>query len=268
MSGCIVYEHENLVNGKRYFGITIRKPTDRWGNGGSGYKNNKHFWSAIQKYGWNQGFSHKILFEGLSEAEAREIEEMLIADYNTHDQKYGYNGTHGGELERPNEETRRKIGEANKNPSDETRRKMSEARKGKTFSEEHRRKISEALKGENHPNYGKPHSEETRRKMSEARRGEKNPLYGKHLSEEHRRKISDAHKGKTLSDGTRRKISETESRPVEAIDPETGLRVYYFKSGMDAELAGFAHSAISACCNGKRKTHKGYIWRFVEAESN
>lgn len=27
---------------------------------------------------------------------------------------------------------------------------------------------------------------------------------------------------------------------------------------------GFNHSNISACCNGKRKTHKGYIWSYTK----
>lgn len=53
------------------------------------------------------------------------------------------------------DETKRKIGEANKGKaspqkgkilSDETKRKMSEAHKGKKFTEEHRRKMSEAHK--------------------------------------------------------------------------------------------------------------------------
>jgi len=225
MRECIVYEHENLINGKRYFGITTKKPESRWGSGGIRYKKNKHFWSAIQKYGWDDGFAHKILFENLSEAEAREIEEMLISDYMTHDPKHGYNGTFGGELERPNEKTRRKI---------------SEALKGHDVSEKTRQKVSEA-------NKTRDVSEETRQKMSEAHKGEKNHNYGKYPSEEARRKNSEAHKS-----------------PVEAINPETGLRAHYFASAKDAERAGFSRHCISKCCNGKNKTHKGYIWRLVE----
>lgn len=44
------------------------------------------------------------------------------------------------------EETREKIGNANRNPSAETRKKMSDAKKGKKLSLEHRRKMSEAAK--------------------------------------------------------------------------------------------------------------------------
>ena len=89
---------------------------------------------------------------------------------------------------------------------EETRRKLSEANKGeknhnygKSLSEETRRKLSEAHKGEKHYNYGKSLSEETRRKISDS-------LKGKHIPEETRRKLSEAHKGKTLSEETRRKL--------------------------------------------------------------
>ena len=53
-------------------------------------------------------------------------------------------------------------------------------------------------------------------------------------------------------------------KPVEALDQESSKRVFYFKSIMDAERAGFSRGHVCECCNGKRKTHKGYIWRYVE----
>lgn len=62
----------------------------------------------------------------------------------------------------------------NKKHSEETKRKIGKANRGQTRSEETKRKMSEALKGENNPNYGKSASEETRRKISEANRGIKN----------------------------------------------------------------------------------------------
>lgn len=37
-----------------------------------------------------------------------------------------------------------------------------------------------------------------------------------------------------------------------------------YESGMDAVREGFTSSQISRCCNGKIKSHKGYIWRFAE----
>ena len=64
----IVYKHTS-PNGKVYVGITCHKPSVRWKKDGKGYKNNVHFWGAIQMYGWDN-FTHEILYEGLSEQEA------------------------------------------------------------------------------------------------------------------------------------------------------------------------------------------------------
>lgn len=121
--------------------------------------------------------------------------------------------------------------------------------------EEAKKRHSKRMSGENNP----AKRLEARRKISEAKKGKK-------LSEETRRKISEANKGKTFSEEHRRKISESRNRPVEAVDPKTGLRVYYFRSAKDAERAGFNRSNISKCCRGVHgyKTHKKLIWRYVE----
>lgn len=75
----IVYEHVNLFNNKRYIGITSQIPEVRWQRG-SGYRENTIFFRAIKKYGWDN-FEHNILYEGLSNREALEIESTLIKKY-------------------------------------------------------------------------------------------------------------------------------------------------------------------------------------------
>lgn len=125
-----VYVHTNLMNGKRYVGITSQKPEYRW-NYGNAYKNNPHFWSAICKYGWD-GFSHEILFDYLDkeQAEAKEIE--LIAKWNTQDRRFGYNVAAGGESN------------SGYVPTEEVRRKWSEARTGTKRSAETKARMAEA----------------------------------------------------------------------------------------------------------------------------
>lgn len=89
-----VYIHTNKINGKKYIGITSRKPNVRWGKDGKGYKEGK-FRYAIQKYGWNN-FEHEIVASNLTKEEADNMEVELIEKFNTRDDKYGYNMAVGG----------------------------------------------------------------------------------------------------------------------------------------------------------------------------
>lgn len=163
-----VYKH-TAPNGKVYIGITSKNVKKRWDNG-NGYAKNAHFYSAIQKYGW-ENFEHQILFCNLSKDEACQKEIELIAKHNSNNRKYGYNISSGGEsgaagTHRPcPEKVKLKIGELyrGKHLSEEHRKKLSEAHKGKKLSDEHIRKLREAHKG-------KRISEEAKRKIGEANR--------------------------------------------------------------------------------------------------
>lgn len=89
-----VYVHISPSN-KYYIGITKAKPYNRWKNG-KGYCSSPHFYNAIKKYGWNN-FKHIVLIENLSNEQACECEKFLIAKYKTTDREYGYNVCLGGE---------------------------------------------------------------------------------------------------------------------------------------------------------------------------
>lgn len=139
-----LYVHINKENNKKYFGITSKDPIRRWSNG-SGYTHNPHFYSAIQKYGWD-GFDHVVLIDNLTCEEAKILEEMTIATWNTIDPAFGYNMTLGGDGTRgchPSEETKKKLSECRRreNLSDETIRRRSESLRARRLSEDHKRKI-------------------------------------------------------------------------------------------------------------------------------
>lgn len=87
-----VYMHTNKINGKKYVGIS-KDYKKRW-RGGSGYRSQKKFHSAILKYGW-QNFKHQILEKNLTLEEAYKKEIEYIKEY---DSIYnGYNISSGGQ---------------------------------------------------------------------------------------------------------------------------------------------------------------------------
>lgn len=167
-----VYEHI-CPNGKRYIGITCKKPERRWKNG-RGYEKGTAFRKAIEKYKW-ENIQHNIVSTDLTEKEAKWLENYLICYYRTFvgfkDDCKGYNCTLGGD------------GQVGWEQSEETKKKISKSRKGK-------------LCGEQHPMYGKHHTEESCRMMSDSKKGKTTWSKGKHFSEEHCKNISISHKGK------------------------------------------------------------------------
>lgn len=182
-----VYIHTNLKNGKVYIGTTQReRPEIRWRNGGSAYKNNPHFWNAIQKYGWDEGFSHEA-WEVNSAEEMYAEEQRLIALYDSANFDKGYNRSAGGEL----------------------------SHYGCTASEESRKKMSLFQSTREHGAC----SEETKKKISEANKG-------KHLSEDTKKKLSDTNKGKSPSDVTKKKISKGRAHKHRAIGLDGIVHMY------------------------------------------
>ena len=39
--------------------------------------------------------------------------------------------------------------------------------------------------------------------------------------------------------------------------------VMSFQSTAEAGRQGFCQTSVAACCNGKRKTHKGFTWKYI-----
>lgn len=143
----VVYMHENRENGKKYIGITCQRPERRWQNG-EGYRQSRHFYSAIKSHGWD-AFRHEVLYTNLTQAEAEKLEIELIEKYQTLNPEKGYNLDPGGHLRRPTEETRQRLREAHQGqkPTALNRQRLLEAVKGKPQTYEHRRNMSKAKGG-------------------------------------------------------------------------------------------------------------------------
>lgn len=158
-----VYIHKT-PNNKFYVGVTTMAPKERWRNGG-GYRANKHFYSAIQKYGWDN-ISHEV-FEVDNEDNMYHLEQLLIFCFRSNEPQFGYNKSVGGEKiglkYRTDKERRTAWGEKNKQYR---KQHMGHWMKQymKKWREEHQdyhKKWSEEHQGyykkwnEEHPNYFK-----------------------------------------------------------------------------------------------------------------
>lgn len=222
-----VYKHTlpKSISGKEndmvYIGITGQEnPWDRWGVHKAHYKYNSHFNRAISKYSW-ENFLHEVLFDGLTKEEAEDLEIKLIAEYNSTNEKFGYNKANGGSsVGKHTEETKSILSErAKKRFENPENNPMF----GKHHTKETKRKISEKATG-------RGHSEESKQRMSEQRAGEKNIMYGK-----------------THTEKAKEKIKLAVSRPVRCI--ETGI---VYPSALEAKRQiGADNSVINRCINGK-----------------
>lgn len=226
--------------------MTSRTLKERAGSNGSGYKaHNPHFWAAIQKYGWKDGFTHEVLysFDNIKDAEQKEIE--LIAFYNSTDRRYGYNVLIGGNC--------------TQHPSEETRRKIAEKQIGRKMLPH----VKEALI---RANTGRKVSDESRRKMSEsAKKREHRPM-----SEEAKRKIGDANRGRKYSDEYRQSMSERAKKmPVKQFDSDGNFIQEYASITEASKALHISKSHISDCCKGANmyKSAGGFQWRFADDES-
>ncbi len=117
---------------------------------------------------------------------------------------------------------------------------------GLKHSQETKDKISKA-------NKGKKRSEETKALLSELNRS-------RIVSEETREKMSKSRLGKVTSEETKDKIRKAQGTKIVQLDKDLNV-IKIWDSMNDCEKDGFHHSSISNVCNGKQKSHKGFVWK-------
>ena len=234
-----VYKH-TTPSGKVYIGITSREVEKRWNNG-YGYQQNKHFYSAIQKYGW-ENIKHDILFEKLTQQQAFEKEIEMIRLYKSNDRRFGYNKSTGGEST---------VKGARWKLSKECVEKRAQKLRGRKLTEEHKKKLSEAHKGL--PSYKREHpmSEETKIKIS-------NSL--KKWNAEH----ESPNKGKKRKKSPLGVLRTIQGHYKPIVCVETGI---VYDSIKHASIKNnIDNSSLSKVCRKLRETAGGYHWRFLNED--
>lgn len=216
---CGIYCIINEVNGKMYIGQSIQlkeRERQHFNILKRNCHDNFYLQSAFNKYG-KENFKWKIL-KYCKEKDLVKWEQCFMNYYNTTNPNCGYNLALRADSSRLSEETKRKIGIANKGRkhTEESKRKMSETRKGFKHTEETRKKMSKAQKKRSFKQterlrlfnignkrwLGRKHTPEELEKMSIAQKG-------KIVSEETKKKMSESQKGKKIPEETKTKISKS-----------------------------------------------------------
>ena len=91
-------------------------------------------------------------------------------------------------------------------------------------------------------------------------------MRGKPLSDETKRKMSEAHKGKCPPQYVLEAAKQVRQRRVYqyTLDGELVREYYPLKS---VEEHGFNYKCVIRCCNGQRKTYKGFKWSYTPLPS-
>jgi len=236
----VIYETENLINGKKYIGKDSKNNPNYLGSG-------KYLKLAIKKYG-SDSFRKTVIeiCNSIEELNTREIYWLQLLDCK--DSTNYYNATDT----------------------------ITPCRTGKPLSEEHKKKISEANKGKIMPpktkedikkqveskikNGNNKHSDETKAKMSKA-------SLGKAKSAEHRRSMSKCRLGKKTqpcSEEKKKKISEKQKKkPVCRINKDSQQILQRYESIRTVSHDGYNSNAVQNVLKGLAKTSGGFIWKYA-----
>lgn len=152
-----IYCIENMLNGKKYVGITKGEIDRRYKQHKEKCKNNtkkQHIHSAMNLYGFD---NFKVYQLDIAFTKDELIEKEIFWIKKLDSKNNGYNETDGGE------------GSYGRKVSEETKLKISKANTGRIQTPEEKHKRSLSNKGihsrENNPFYGKKHSKETIQKI-------------------------------------------------------------------------------------------------------
>lgn len=169
------FPNKKMYIGKTIYNLESRKNQHK--NDVKRDKNNKAFYNAIKKYGWDN-LEWETIDTSETEEDLLKKEIYWIKYYNTYihsKDTMGYNSTIGGE-----------------------------GTSGYKFTKKQKEYLSIVKLGENNSFYGKKHTEETKERQSQAKIGKyegcNNPNYNNKWNELQKQHISELNKGKLLGE--------------------------------------------------------------------
>lgn len=229
-----IYQIRNLKNGKIYVGSASLAFYDRWEVHKSQLKNNKHHSKHLQR-SWNKNEEINFVFEILEEVPMFENEtklefkERLVKGREQYylDTLMPWDRNIGYNIH-----------------------KKADSCAGIKMSNEARAKMSKS-------HTGKKHSEETKNKLSII-----NSL--KKLSQAHKNKLSIIKKLNPTGNASKIGAENVLSKSILQFSLN-GEFIKEFSNALELKKIGYNQSNISGCCNNKRHTANGYIWKFKKA---
>jgi group I intron endonuclease len=296
--GCI-YMIENIVNGKKYIGQTIKwrhRKTCHLSLLRRNSHNNKYLQSSWNKHG-ESCFNFTVLVDSLPQKYLDDTERGLIATLRTTNSEHGYNLESGGNTNKTvSEKTKRKQSEAKLKMSPETKEKMRQSQLGKKHSPERiekarqaslgRKKSPESIEKTRQAHLGSKRSLETREKLrqislkmsSETKEKMRQSQLGKKLPIETKSKMSLAHSGKKNSHEHNEKIRQANiGKKLSSEHIEKMMRVGLGKRGTlvigpdgfiypsirsAAKCLKLNHRALNSALN-RNRPYKGMMFKFL-----
>ena len=238
----LIYMIRNKINNKKYIGQTVRSLKKRIYEYRSAYKfgtfHNEYLKNAFNKYGWDN-FEFSIIDTANTMEVLNEKEIKCIKEYNTTNKTIGYNIESGGNNAIPSAETLEKLSKSHTGIKQDNA--WIEKRIPKAGSEEAKK-------------FGRSKTEEEKKFLSE-----NSPKFwlGKTRSDKTRIKISETKK----ANGQSEKQIIASNKSVYSINLETREVISYTSTAQAANAIKVNQSSISRYCS-KDKIVDGFVWTY------
>jgi group I intron endonuclease len=223
-----IYLITNKVDQKQYVGQTICKDiNERWKSHFKKSSNCRYLKHAFEKFG-KENFKFQIICICFDE-DCNKYEDFYMKKYNTLVPN-GYNLREAGNHGNHNEDTKKKISQ-------------SVILRYSKLSEEEKKKLYDNQRGKNNCRFGKPLPKEQKEKMIETIKKNKINGFCKKQPKFRKKVIQYTLENEFVS------IYESLSEAVDKLN-----------------MLNITKSELSMCCNNKRKSAKGFIWKFGNLE--